>query len=120
MLNAEHQHDIFHDGQCGHQHEMLVHHTESVMNRVFGGTNGNFLAVNNNSSGIWFKQSIENVHQGTFTRSVLTEKGMDFSDFHAKIQLVVCYKVTEFFSDSSQFKSRSCLSFLHFNLSQSS
>ena len=54
------------------QHEMLVYHTDSDINGVFGTVKMNFLLINKNLSAGRFIQTAEYVHHGTLSGSVLS------------------------------------------------
>ena len=54
------------------QHEMLVYHTDSDINGVFGTVKMNFLLIDKNLSAGRFIQTAEYVHHGTLSGSVLS------------------------------------------------
>ena len=55
---------------------MLMYHTDSHLNCMLRGTDGNFLPFIKDLTSIWFVNSIQNIHKCTFSGTVFPEESM--------------------------------------------
>ena len=81
------------------QHKMLMHHTDTDINRILRAGKLDFFSVNKDLSAGRPVQATQHVHHRTLSRAVLAQNRVHFSFVHRQVNVVVCRKITEFFHD---------------------
>src|SRR5699024_8816804 len=60
------EHHVLRDGEDGHQHEVLVDHTDAGVHRIAGIREGDRPAVDDDLTAVGPVQPVQDVHQGGF------------------------------------------------------
>jgi hypothetical protein len=79
------KHDVFGDGERGHQHEVLVHHADAQIDGPLRVLNLDCATVQQNLAVGRLLQAVEDLHEGALPRAVFTHQRVDFPLFHGKI-----------------------------------
>ncbi|MPM59538.1 hypothetical protein SDC9_106382 [bioreactor metagenome] len=74
-----HQAHVLHRVKPAHQHEMLVHHADTVAHGVLGAGNFYLLAAQQDAARVGMIHSENNIHQGAFPRAVFAQQGQHLS-----------------------------------------
>ena len=69
--------DILGDGECRHEHEVLMDHPDAALDRVVGRRDLNRLTVQEDLPLIGLVQPVEDLHECALARPVLAEEGVD-------------------------------------------
>ena len=83
------QYYILRYSQGWNQHEVLVHHTDFQANGIARTGYVCELAINVNLTAIRVNKTIENVHEGRFTRAILAYQSMNLAFTHLEIDMIV-------------------------------
>jgi hypothetical protein len=83
---------------------MLMNHPNTRSDCISGRMNLFSSAIDEDLSGIRLIKTEQNVHQGRFSSSVFTEKGMDLSLLHAEIDTIIGYHPGKAFMDPYHFQ----------------
>ena len=78
------QHDVFRNGQGGHQHEVLVDHSDAVVDGVQGGLHLQLLIVEVDSALLVVLHAEEHLHQRSFAGSVFAHQRVDLAGVHGE------------------------------------
>jgi hypothetical protein len=97
------EHDVLGDGEDGDQHEVLVNHPDSGGHGVAGAGEALDDIVEEDLPVVGLVQAVQDIHQRRFTRTVLTEQGMDLSSLHGEVYVIVGDQGTESLRDAAKF-----------------
>ena len=73
------QDDVFRDGEGLNQHKVLMHHANARGDGVSGRVHVQLLSVHEDLAGGRLVQAVKLIHQGGFSRAVLTQNGVDLT-----------------------------------------
>ena len=93
------KYDVLRDCKILNQHEVLVHHADSMFDCCSGVLDINFLAADVDRSHIRLIQAVQDVHQRALAGAVLTQNGVDRSLLHIEIDVGQCIEGAESLGD---------------------
>ena len=79
--------DVFCYGQIGTKIDFLIDCADANFLGVLRRPDLNNLAIQLDGAGIWVLHSSQNLNQGGFARSILTDQGVDLAEFQRKIDV---------------------------------
>ena len=100
------QSHVFRRGQHVDQFKVLVDHADPVLERILGGSNDHFLAVDVDLAGIREIDTCQHVHQCGFSTAVLAQDRQDLSGVNIQLRILVGDHRSEDFGDASHFDDR--------------
>ena len=98
--------DVFSDCKRSDQHEMLMDHTDPQFNGLVRAVDLNLFPVDKDLAGSRPVETVENVHQGGFSRTVFTEDRVDLPFMNLQLDTVVRSEIAEHFDDILHFHGR--------------
>ena len=75
---------------------MLVYHTDSHIDGLLRAVDDHLFSIDGDGSGCGLVQTVENIHQRTFSCAVFSQDRMDLSLVDSQMNVVVGGKVAEF------------------------
>ena len=103
-LSAEHH--VFKHAERRDEHEVLVHHADSVADRLLRGANADRLAIDADLAGIGFIEAVEDRHQRRFAGAVLADDAVDETAIDLEIDVLVGVDRSKALVDADQFDGR--------------
>ena len=97
------QDDVLRGGEHVHQLVVLVDHADAAREGVFGGADGDGLAVDQNLALVGEVDAGEHVHQRGFSAAVLTQQGENFPPVQLQVDAVVGHHLAEALGDAFEF-----------------
>ena len=97
MLVAED--DVVKDRHGFNQHEVLMHHADTELDRLTGGLNTYLTAVQENLSLRWLIQTDENVHERRFSGAVLAQQCQYLAPVYLKADIPVGIEAAKALAD---------------------
>ena len=98
------KHHVLCDSEDGNQHEVLVNHPDPSRHCVAGPFELLNDTVKNDVSFFGRVETVQDVHERRFTRSVFTQKRMNLARVDHEINVVVGDERSESFGDSAEFE----------------
>ena len=83
------QHDVFGDGERLDEHEVLVHHAQTMTNGFGSGMEIDAPAAQPDLAGIRRVETVEDIHQGRFARAVFSQKRVHFSGRQVEVNTCI-------------------------------
>jgi hypothetical protein len=71
--------DVLRHGECGHQHEVLVHHADSRVDGRGGGPSRDVAAIHFHAAGIRRIEAAEHAHERGLACAILADERMDLA-----------------------------------------
>ena len=105
------QDNVLGDGEILHQHEVLVHHSDPVLDRRRGILDIYFFAVDENFSLVRAVKPVEDIHQCAFAGAVLAQNRVDGSLLDIEFDVCECIKGPEALGDPMHLHSISVADF---------
>ena len=81
---------------------MLMHHTDADRDGLFRGADTDFSTVNVDGATIGFVKTVQNRHQGRFTRAVFADDSVHGAACDGEVHVFVGANLTEAFIDVRQ------------------
>ena len=97
------QNDVFQYRHLFSQHEMLVNHSDSGIDRVLGRHHGHRFASDADLALVGDQHPIQDLHQGGLSRAILPHHRMNIPFPHGQINPVVGYHARKTLGDLKQF-----------------
>src|SRR5688500_13962227 len=101
-LGAEH--DVFRNGHCLDQHEVLVDHADAERDRVVRRLDVAHLPIDEDLTAVSGIKAVSDTHRRRFAGAVLTYDGMDRSGLNDDVDMIVSQHIAEAFCDLSKFE----------------
>src|SRR4029077_8285441 len=83
------EHDVLAHRKDGDQHEMLMHHTDAMPDRVAWALHRRGLAFDQDLAGICVNQAVKNIHQRALAGAVLADEREDLALADFEVDLIV-------------------------------
>ena len=99
LLRFPAQNDVLGHGEAGNQHEMLVDHAHTQGDGMLGVVLGDGFSLDDHLAPGGGEDSVENVHQGGFSRAVFAHQGKDLALADGKIHILIGPDTGEFHGD---------------------
>ncbi|MNY24457.1 hypothetical protein D3C86_1581730 [compost metagenome] len=97
------QHDVFKHGEIFHQHEMLMHHANTGIDRGLAVANYDRRAIHPDFTGIGLVKTVEDRHQGRFSGTIFPDDAVDRTLGNGQVDILIGVNGTEFFIDAHEF-----------------
>ena len=99
LLTVQAQDDIFSRSEHIHQLEVLMDHADAAVKGIFGGGDGDALAVYQNFTLVGEIDAGQHVHEGGFAAAVFAQQRQDLTALDVQRDMVVCHDLAEALGD---------------------
>ncbi len=89
------KHDIFQNGEIGHQHEMLMHHADPLADGIGRIADGGGLAIDPDGAAVGAVKAVKNADEGGFAGTVLADNPVDMARHDCQADVPVRVNVTK-------------------------
>ena len=83
------EHDVFCNGHDGHQHEVLVHHSDACGNRVGWRRKMRGFPIDQELALVRVIQPVQHIHEGAFAGAVLANQGQHLACGNRQVHIVI-------------------------------
>ena len=88
LLNSKNQ--ILSHCQGWHEHHVLMHHTDPILDRFLAGMEMDLFAVQENLPAGNLLNSEQHLHERGFSSAVFSDQGMNLPFIYTEINVVIC------------------------------
>src|SRR5262249_5604202 len=93
--------DVLPDGEARHEHEVLVHHAEPVLDRVLGPRERGAPAIDQDLALVRPVEAVEDLHERRLAGAVLADEGVDLALADGEVDAVVREDAREALRDAA-------------------
>ncbi len=104
VLRLLREHDVLRDGHDRDQHEVLVHHPDPELDRIFRRRDRDGLPAHQDLPRVGRVEPVEDAHEGRLAGPVLPQQGVDLAALEVEVDLVVREHAREALGDPAQLE----------------
>jgi hypothetical protein len=87
---------------------MLMDHADAAINGIAGTGKMDLFSIDRDCPAVGTEETVKNVHEGGFARTVLSNQGMDFTLSDEEFDVIICEHQRKLFGNMSHFDGKLC------------